>query len=353
VPNIVETGRRWLTLQTHHIRSLPVVVLLPHQGCDCRCVMCDIWQANADGLELASDDLARHLPSLQALRVRWVVLSGGEALLHRNLWEFCRLLRQVDVRITLLSTGMSLARHAPDVVRWTDDVIVSLDGPRDVHDEIRRIPKAYDRLAAGVGALAAVDSAFRVTARSVVQRRNHSRLVETVDAARSMGLHGISFLAADVTSTAFNRPEGWGPDRVADVGLDRDEVAALDREVGRLLRLRAADVASGFIAESEDGLRRIVRHFAARIGDVTPPPVRCNAPWVSTVIESDGAVRPCFFHPAIGNIHERPLAEILNGDEAVAFRRNLDVTADPVCRHCTCSLEIGPRAAVDTRGPVP
>ncbi|MEO5998836.1 MAG: SPASM domain-containing protein [Chitinophagaceae bacterium] len=28
---------------------------------------------------------------------------------------------------------------------------------------------------------------------------------------------------------------------------------------------------------------------------------KCNAPWVSTVIEADGTVTPCFFHEAIRN----------------------------------------------------
>jgi radical SAM protein with 4Fe4S-binding SPASM domain len=65
---------------------------------------------------------------------------------------------------------------------------------------------------------------------------------------------------------------------------------------------------------------------------------RCNAPWVSAVVESDGAIRPCFFHKAIGNIHEGSLLDVLNGDEALRFRRELDVSTNPTCRNCVCSL---------------
>jgi hypothetical protein len=32
------------------------------------------------------------------------------------------------------------------------------------------------------------------------------------------------------------------------------------------------------------------------------------------------------------------LLEILNGDAAVAFRRQLDIPNNPVCRKCVCSL---------------
>ena len=94
-----------------------------------------------------------HVGVFGRLGVRSVVLSGGEALLHSNLWTLCELLKEQGVRITLLSTGLSLERHAQPVVLWCDEVIVSLDGSRSLHDRIRRIPGVFDRLAAGVRAL--------------------------------------------------------------------------------------------------------------------------------------------------------------------------------------------------------
>jgi Fe-coproporphyrin III synthase len=69
----------------------------------------------------------------------------------------------------------------------------------------------------------------------------------------------------------------------------------------------------------------------------------CNAPWVSTVIEADGEVKPCFFHARLGNIYEQPLETILNSPTAVEFRRKLDVNQDPTCRACVCTLQLGRR----------
>src|SRR5262249_1702520 len=85
-------------------------------------------------------------------------------------------------------------------------------------------------------------------------------------------------------------------------------------------------------------LRRIARHFRAHLGLAAAEAPRCNAPWVSAVLESDGTVRPCFFHRAIGNAREHTLGEVLNSREAVSFRRSLDIAADPPCRRCVCSL---------------
>src|SRR5215210_6999808 len=123
----VETLRRQATRTTHRIHSLPMLVLMAHSRCNCRCVMCDIWQANADKREISREDLARQLLALRSLHVQRVVLSGGEALMHQNLWTLCELLREMSVRITLLSTGLLLKKFAADVVKWCDEVIVSID----------------------------------------------------------------------------------------------------------------------------------------------------------------------------------------------------------------------------------
>lgn len=341
-----EVSKRELTLATHHIHTLPVVVMMPHSRCNCRCVMCDIWRANQNGTELSHDDLAPHMATLRQFDVRWVVLSGGEALMHSNLWTLCELLKDLGVKISLLSTGLLLKRNAQAIIQWCDDVIVSLDGSREVHNAIRAVPRAYERLEEGVATLRAVDPTFRVTARSVIQQMNYFDLPHIIDAAHHLGLHQLSFLAVDVSSTAFNRPITWGDERVDTVALNPEEVLAFEALLEETIESHAEDFTSGFIAESPEKLRRLPRYFRALNGQGDFPQTVCNAPWVSTVIEADGAVRPCFFHHEIGNIHQQPLDAILNSEDAIAFRRHLDVNRDPICRKCVCTLYITPQQVV-------
>jgi MoaA/NifB/PqqE/SkfB family radical SAM enzyme len=338
-----ESLRRQATFSTHHLVSLPIVVLMAHSRCNCRCVMCDIWQANANRRELTRDDLLPHLADLRRLRVQRVVLSGGEALMHSNLWLLCAMLKEVASKITLLSTGLLLETHADNVVKWCDEVIVSVDGSRAVHDEIRRIPNAFDRMARGVAALRERVPGFAVGGRSVLQRHNFRDLPNIVDAAHDIGLDHISFMAVDVSSSAFNRPVAWEEPRVQEVALSAEETAEFSALVEDTIVRYAADFRSGFIAENPDKLRRLPQYFAALNGLAEYPRTVCNAPWVSTVVEADGDVRPCFFHAPLGNIHQRPLEAILNAPESVAFRRNLDVQRDPICRACVCTLQLGRR----------
>jgi len=307
------------------IERLPILTIEPHSRCNCRCVMCDIWKIT-DAREIAAAELERHLADIQSLGVEWTVFTGGEPLMHSDLFRLAAMLRARGIRTTILSTGLLLERHAAQIAANIDDVIVSLDGPRPIHDAIRRVPDAFDRLAAGAGAIHRLKPDYPIAARCTVQAMNTAHLRATVAAAREMGLASISLLAVDLTSTSFNRPLAWPTAQQSTVAPN---LAILEGEMEALI---AAYPADGFILESPARLRRIVDHFRS---PVAPP---CNAPWVSAVLEANGDVRPCFFHPPIGNTTGAGLREVLNGPRAVAFRERLDVATNPICRQCVCSL---------------
>lgn len=317
------------------LQRLPILILNPFSRCNCRCHMCDIWRRTGTH-SLNRHTLEHHLDSLQGLDLKWVVLSGGEPLMHPDLFGICAALRARSLRVTVLTTGLLLGRYAREVTEQVDDLIVSLDGPPAIHDFIRGVDGAFCRLAAGVDAVRALRPSLPITARCTVQRRNHAHLRGTVAAARDLGLNSISFLAADVQSTAFNRPGGWPAERQEEIALSEEQIPHLEAEVEGLI---AGGECARFVAESPEKLRRVVAHFRALLGICEAVAPRCNAPWVSAVIEADGAVRPCFFHPPVGKIdQDTTLRSVINGFEAVCFRSNLDVARNSICKRCVCSL---------------
>lgn len=299
--------------------------------------MCDIWKTRP-GTALHARDLEPHLASIRRMGVRWLVFTGGEPLLNPELPVLCSILRKEKIRLTLLTTGLLLGKNADEVAASFDDVIVSLDGPPEIHDAIRRVEGAFDLLHAGIEALRERRKEVRITARTVVQKANHRNLRETARAARLLKLNAISLLAADLTSTAFNRSLAWPIPRQEEVGLSEPELRALETEIEMLIQEASHEWESGFIIESPDKLRRIAHHFSAQLGLRKGESPICNAPWVSAVIETDGTVRPCFFHKPIGNLHEQKLEAIINGKPARDFRAELDIPNNPICNRCVCSL---------------
>ncbi len=325
------------TAAPHLIRELPVLVILPHNRCHCRCVMCDIWRIRQTR-EITAQDMEPHMASLRQLKVGWVVFSGGEPLMHSDLWTLTRMLHREGIRTTLLTAGLTLQPFAARVAEEFDDVIVSLDGPPEIHDRIRGRAGAYQRLKGGIQALRRIRPSLPINARCTVQKGNHRHLRAVVASALELSLSSLSFLAADVRSEAFNRATGWSMDKLSEVVLEAHESDALINELDRLILEYPQLIRQGFIHESVEKLRRIGLHFRAELGETAPVAPRCNAPWVSAVIESDGAVRPCFFHRPIGSLQGGTLAETLNGDEAVRFRSQLDVSTNPICQRCVCAL---------------
>jgi MoaA/NifB/PqqE/SkfB family radical SAM enzyme len=319
------------------LTTLPILILNVHTRCNCRCVMCDIWKRDTSE-QVRAGDLERHRESLENLGVRQVVLTGGEPLMHNDLQTLCGFFRELNIHLTLLTTGLLLQKRAEEVAALFDDIIVSLDGPPEIHDRIRQVNGAYSLIHHGVAAVRHHNPAVLITCRTTVQKANHRHLRATVDAARALGLDSISFLAADLTSQAFNRPLVWPGGRQNEIALTLEEVVELEVEIEQLILEYGAAIDHRYIVESASRLRKITRRFREHLGQLPPQSPVCNAPWVSAVVEVDGSVRPCFFHPPIGDIASATLEEAVNGGKAQAFRRSLDVDSNPTCQRCVCSL---------------
>ena len=327
-------------LQEHRITRMPILLLHVHSRCNCRCAMCDIWKRE-ENQELDLSVLERQRESLLSLGVEQVVFTGGEALMHRKLPELTHFFREIGATLTLLTSGLLLEKHAALVTAEFHEVIVSLDGPPEVHDQIRGVKGAFALLSRGVHALKR-QSTLPVRARCTVQHANFAHLAATVDAALDAGLDGISFLAADLSSTAFNRELVWPIERRSAVQVDATELETLNRQFDLIAEARERLAPAFSIAESRKKLQRIADHFAAEAGLVPHRAPVCNAPWISAVWEVDGTVRPCFFHQPIGNLAHGTLEDILHGDSAFEFRSRLKVDENEICRRCVCSLNYQP-----------
>jgi MoaA/NifB/PqqE/SkfB family radical SAM enzyme len=310
-------------------RRLRLLVLAVADRCDQRCVHCQIWQGtSAPALTLA--ERLRVVEEALAGGASEALLTGGEPLLSPDLWPVAERLRAGGARLMLATNGMLLARHADEVARLFDEVYVSLDGPSAaVHDAQRGVP-AWDRVAAGVRALRARSARPRLVARSVLHAGTIDALVETIAAARSLGVDQVSFLPLDAASEAF----GAQPSARAALVPTAAQVDGLEAAVRAL-----GASADGFVAESPEKLLRFARHLRASGGEGPFERPPCDAPWWSSVVEADGSIRPCFFQPAVGDARAG-LRAVRRGP---AYRQALRQIRRPndACARCVCPKRRG------------
>jgi Fe-coproporphyrin III synthase len=326
---------------TNRTLVLPLVIFSPTSRCNSRCISCDWWKQSGED-DLTIDEIDRVSSEIADLGARLVVFSGGEPLLRPEVFEAARLFRARGLPLHLLTSGILLERFADRVARLFARVCVSLDAPDEALYERIRGVAALATVERGIARLRQAAPDMPLTARATLHRENFRQLPALIDHARRIGLDGISFLAADVSSaSAFGRR---GAGDIHPIALDRQDAAEFEGVIERTIQTHRRDFANGFVAESPDKLRRLARHYAAVNGDAPFPRVACNAPWVSVVIEADGSVRPCFFHEVIGNVRKAPLETIVTR-HLPAFRRSLQIGANPVCERCVCSLKTGWRDA--------
>ncbi len=333
-----------LTDRTH---ALPIVLFSPTARCNSRCVSCDWWRADGAS-DLTREEIQGLARSLRQFGTQVVVFTGGEPLVRPDVMEVADVFGEQGFLLHLLTSGLALERLALPIAARFREVTVSLDGDTpELYREIRGV-NGLHALTAGVRKLRALAPQIPIRARSTIHRRNFRIMPELIATARQLDLNQISFLAADVTSDTFNRvpslprsdTDATAPGALL---LRRDEVVEFAQIVESVIRTNERALAEHKIVPGPDGLRRLVQYYRAHLGLSPFPTVDCNAPWTSVVIEADGSVRPCFFHPAVGNIRERSLAEIL-ATAMPEFRRGLDVAANPTCQRCVCTLKVGLRS---------
>ena len=250
--------------------------------------MCDIWKDNKNLKQLTEDDIRGLLDSLKKLDTQQVVMSGGEALLNPNFFKFCEILKKQNIKVSLLSTGLTLKRNAENLLLYVNDIIVSLDGNEEIHDFIRNIPGAFKKLKEGVQFIKSIDPSYKITARTVIHRLNFRYWPAIIKAGKEIGLDQISFLPADVSSHAFNREVLWSDHRQHEILPEEKELDELYIILEKTIETNKEDFESGFVAENPEKLRKIYSYYTAFYGKNFFPYKKCNAPWVSAVIEADG-----------------------------------------------------------------
>lgn len=320
------------------INNLPTLMLWMNSGCNARCVMCEIWKDKPNTL-LSSKDIAAWVSGWKELGIKIVELCG-EPTIHPEMREICEILGEHDIKIGFLSNGLRLSKFSDLIVKYGKSLTVSLDGPPMIHDSVRSVPRAFERLANGVAEIRKQSMDFPIYGRCVVHRLNYLSMRQTVETARALDLTSISFFGLDTTSPAFGREgkdfESWSA--VHDLAIKSEDLVNLENEIDLMETEFASEFASGFIKESPDRLRNVL--IGENLPSLTPSPctkknVRCNAPSFSAVLEPDGSVRPCWFLPAYGNIRKEGSIEgLINSTMAKKFRSDLDVTTNPVCQKC-------------------
>ncbi len=131
----------------------PVVIWNLIRRCNLTCMHCYSLSADKDFPgELTTDEIFRVMDDLKAFRVPVLILSGGEPLLHPDIFEISNRAKAMGFYVGLSTNGTLIDEALIDRVAEVgyDYVGISIDGLRETHDRFRRKQGSFDASMGGV-----------------------------------------------------------------------------------------------------------------------------------------------------------------------------------------------------------
>jgi len=131
----------------------PVVIWNLIRRCNLTCKHCYSISADTDFKgELSTQAIFKVMDDLKAFGVKVLILSGGEPLLHPDIFEISHRAKAMGFYVGLSSNGTLIdENNIADIAAVNYDYVgISLDGMRETHDRFRRCQGAFDKSLQGI-----------------------------------------------------------------------------------------------------------------------------------------------------------------------------------------------------------
>jgi heme d1 biosynthesis radical SAM protein NirJ len=164
----------------------PVVIWNLIRRCNLACLHCYSVSADIDFAgELSTGEALAVMDDLKAFGVPALILSGGEPLLRKDLFEIARRAKALGFYTALSTNGTLIDLPLAERIAATgfDYVGISLDGLQETHDRFRRSQGAFER---SLGAIRLCrDMGVRVGLRFTLTQDNAADLPGLLDLAQA------------------------------------------------------------------------------------------------------------------------------------------------------------------------
>ncbi len=319
-------------------------------GCNLRCIHC-----RASATELMSpDDLSTKecldiVDQLAAYAPFILVLSGGEPLWRRDVFDIARRAVSHGIRVALATNGTLVDEAMADRIKDAGivRVAISLDGAdQGTHDAFRGHDGAYDAAIRGIRHLQNLGISTQIN--TTVSKHNAHQLPEMVELAKSLKVDAFHLfllvpvgcgltIAEDqsVTGADAERILNWFYDRNLDSGMEMKATCA--PQYYRIARQRRAE--SRRAGEAVPAQMPHPQHAGhpqkgGHPTDLNQMTRGCLAASGVCFISHRGSVQPCGYLPLeAGDLRRQTFEEVWSGSELFRDLRDLN-NLDGKCGYC-------------------
>ncbi|MGZ4981255.1 MAG: heme d1 biosynthesis radical SAM protein NirJ [Methylobacter sp.] len=133
--------------------SAPVVIWNLIRRCNLTCKHCYTTSTDINfPNELSTEEIYTVMDDLKAFKVPVLILSGGEPLLHPDIFAISRRAKDMGFYVALSTNGTKISEHNIDEIADINYqyIGISLDGIKDTHDQFRRVKGSFDQALHGI-----------------------------------------------------------------------------------------------------------------------------------------------------------------------------------------------------------
>jgi MoaA/NifB/PqqE/SkfB family radical SAM enzyme len=320
--------------------------------------MCDIGQAKCDSmfyknltgncknpLDFPFERFKTLIDEVRSFHP-YIAITTTEPFLYPYIFDAIDYARSSGLLMNITTNGLLLEKRVDEILdSGLHRLSVSLDGPPRIHDEMRGVPGTYDKVINGLRMLDLKKKERgmqfpEVLINSFVCDTNHAYLLEFVeslpkDLISHVNIKLMVYSTKEITARhnsmfghKYPATEACMPD---DFAYNKFDIALLYQQTKEIAQRFKGLVALHF----EPDFKKFERYFyrPSEFMDDT----RCVLPWFVSQILTSGHVNVLTrcYNIDLGNIMEKPFAEVWNGDIMRQFRKDLQKYGRfPGCARC-------------------
>ncbi len=321
--------------------------------CNLRCRKC--WFHGESGIgdryrstEMATEEVLRLIDQLAAYKPH-LYFGGGEPLIRDDLLGVLAHAKSKSLSTSLTTNGTLLDQRAIEriVSLKIDWLNVSIDGPEEVHDQLRG-QGTFRKVMASIRCLAECKSRNALPRPAVTLNVTINPLIvghlrQTIAAIKASAGEGVQCLRIHhlwfITPRELqaHRKEVGAALACSAPGAGSHSIPSSQPQDSALLAEEAGQSKSAKVVFFPDLAGEEIRAFYA---EGYRSPQRCMAPFQAAVVKPNGDVRFCpdewIDDYVLGNVRDDPFATIWNNDKARHFRSVLwRQKAFPACHRCS------------------
>jgi heme d1 biosynthesis radical SAM protein NirJ len=154
--------------------AAPVVIWNLIRRCNLTCKHCYTTSTDINfPNELSTEEIYAVMDDLKAFKVPVLILSGGEPLLHPDIFSISRRAKDMGFYVALSTNGTKISADNIDEIADINYqyIGVSLDGIKDTHDQFRRVKGSFDQALHGIHLC--LEKGIKVGLRFTLTQDNH------------------------------------------------------------------------------------------------------------------------------------------------------------------------------------